>query len=687
MEVHKPKPWRGWREFAKEIGTILIGVSLALGAEQGVEWLHHQHEAAETRQALRTELADNAGRAFFLLQEYQCLQKRTDQLARWAAGGAKPTLNVPAYFGDYTFSAWEVAKAGAIVHLPLAERMSYQQFYDFLGMAEGNIVRAKDIASRLSMYASAPVLTPEEATRLREETSAGRTMSNYIMDDERTVLRYAETMRLGRPMLEQGGPETGVDDLCRERVSEAVEASPGAARPRRVDAFVRMASDDRGEEGDHQHAHVGRRLRGAAGHGHHGRTAAPCVAGGGRTGPGGSPARGGQKAAPPARPDILFIPGRRPRQFADLGCYGRRGLKTPNIDRLAAEGMRLTQAYANSAVCSASRTAIITGRYQDRLAVGLREPLTGDPKEMPNLPADRPTLPSYLKAAAYRTALIGKWHLGGGTDGPRKAGYDYFYGFHPGASDYFRRPTAAEAEAKDAVGSALYENETVIRPEGYLTDLGGAGAARQIAEAPSGQSLFLSLHFNATHWPWEGPGDSKKSADLKKLGDTDSGNEATFGAMVERMDEGVGLVLAALERAGRANNTIVIFTSDNGGERVLRHLAAHRHEGRTPGGRHPGAGPGALARTDRRRPDKRPGRHRHGLAADPDRSGRRSGGWALCAGRRGSHAGAIGRGAAASPDALLALQGLRPGRHARSRLEIPDHQRPGAPLQCGRGRA
>ena len=272
------------------------------------------------------------------------------------------------------------------------------------------------------------------------------------------------------------------------------------------------------------------------------------------------------KAAPPARPDILFILA-DDLGYADLGCYGRRGLKTPNIDRLAAEGVRLTQAYANSAVCSASRTAIITGRYQDRLAVGLPEPLGGDPKEWPNLPADRPTLPSYLKAAGYRTALIGKWHLAGGTDGPHKAGYDYFYGFHPGATDYFRRLTETEAEAKDAQGAALYENSAVIRPEGYLTDLLAAAAVRQIAEAPSGQSLFLSLHFNAPHWPWEGPGDQKKSAALKKLRDSDSGNEATFGAMVERMDQGVGLVLAALERAGRANNTIVIFTSDNGGER------------------------------------------------------------------------------------------------------------------------
>jgi len=107
-------------------------------------------------------------------------------------------------------------------------------------------------------------------------------------------------------------------------------------------------------------------------------------------------------------PNILFIMA-DDLGYADLSCYGRRDFKTPNIDRLAAQGMRFTQAYANSAVCSATRTALITGRYQERLAVGLEEPVGG--RDV-GIPPSHPTLPSLLREAGYETALIGKWHLG-----------------------------------------------------------------------------------------------------------------------------------------------------------------------------------------------------------------------------------------------------------------------------------
>ncbi|HEV2533563.1 sulfatase family protein [Phenylobacterium sp.] len=279
----------------------------------------------------------------------------------------------------------------------------------------------------------------------------------------------------------------------------------------------------------------------------------------------GSPGPG--QAAGGRRLSILFILA-DDLGFADLGCYGRRGLATPNIDRLAAQGVRLTQAYANSAVCSASRTAIITGRYQDRIAVGLEQPIASDEDgERLRLPEGRPTLPSLFKAAGYHTSLVGKWHLAGGRAGPAKAGYDYFFGFHPGATDYFRRPTEKEAAAADYAGAPLFENDTVIQPKGYLTDLLAAAAIRRIEATPPTESFLVSLHFNAPHWPWEGPGDEAKSAKLKSLRDSDSGNEAVFGAMVEAMDSAVGAVLAALDRLGRAEDTLVVFTSDNGGER------------------------------------------------------------------------------------------------------------------------
>jgi arylsulfatase A-like enzyme len=125
-------------------------------------------------------------------------------------------------------------------------------------------------------------------------------------------------------------------------------------------------------------------------------------------------------------PNILFIVA-DDLGYADVSCYGRPDISTPNIDSLAAKGARFLQAYANSAVCSATRTALITGRYQYRLPVGLEEPLAG---RAVGLPPDHPTLPSLLKRAGYSTTLIGKWHLGTlPRFGPLQTGYDHFLDF------------------------------------------------------------------------------------------------------------------------------------------------------------------------------------------------------------------------------------------------------------------
>jgi len=131
-------------------------------------------------------------------------------------------------------------------------------------------------------------------------------------------------------------------------------------------------------------------------------------------------------------PNILFIMA-DDLGYADLSCYGRRDFETPNIDRLAAQGMRFTSAYANSAVCSATRLALITGRYQYRLPAGLEEPIAG--RDI-GIPPTHPTLPSLLSAAGYETALIGKWHLGPLPKYvPLKSGYRHFWGFRGGAVD------------------------------------------------------------------------------------------------------------------------------------------------------------------------------------------------------------------------------------------------------------
>lgn len=272
---------------------------------------------------------------------------------------------------------------------------------------------------------------------------------------------------------------------------------------------------------------------------------------------------GATASAAPARPNILFILA-DDLGYADLSCYGARGHRTPMLDQLAADGMKLTQAYANSAVCSATRMALITGRYQYRLRAGLQEPIPGYDPDL-GLPSTHPTLPGQLRAAGYDTALIGKWHLGAPPRfGPLKSGYDHFFGFYQGAIDYFRH--GANLEKDEEKYGGLFENDRAVSREGYLTDLLADETIRRIQKGGP-RPFFISLHFNAPHWPWEGPDDIAHAAKLKGLRDTASGNLAKYGEMVEAMDSAIGRVLDALRRSGAADDTIVVFTSDNGGER------------------------------------------------------------------------------------------------------------------------
>lgn len=262
------------------------------------------------------------------------------------------------------------------------------------------------------------------------------------------------------------------------------------------------------------------------------------------------------------KPNIVYIMA-DDMGYADLSCYGRREYKTSNIDSIATGGVRFLQAYANSAVCSATRTALITGRYQYRLRIGLEEPLQFQSKY--GLPPEHPTLPSLLKKAGYGTTLIGKWHLGGLPEfGPLKSGYDHFWGFRWGALDYFTHKYGnASTDTED-----LWDGDVKIHQAGYLTDLMGDRAVKVIGDyAQSKQPFLLSLHFNAPHWPWEGPDDEAESRRIKALVDRDGGSMKTYAAMVTRMDLQVGRVLKALTDGKIANNTIVVFTSDNGGER------------------------------------------------------------------------------------------------------------------------
>ena len=257
-------------------------------------------------------------------------------------------------------------------------------------------------------------------------------------------------------------------------------------------------------------------------------------------------------------PNIVFIMA-DDLGYADVSCNGRREYTTPNIDRIAERGVRFTQAYANSAVCSATRLALITGRYQYRLPLGLEEPLAG--KTHIGLPPDHPTLPSLLRAHGYSTALIGKWHLGVlPSFGPLQSGYDRFWGIRSGAIDYFTHLNSRGAHD-------LWDGDATVEQTGYLTDLLGDRAVEVVNSAKG--PFLLSLHFNAPHWPWVAHGDEPESERLRggHLRHYDGGTMRTYARMVQAMDTQIGRVLQALDANGQSDNTIVIFTSDNGGER------------------------------------------------------------------------------------------------------------------------
>jgi arylsulfatase A-like enzyme len=188
------------------------------------------------------------------------------------------------------------------------------------------------------------------------------------------------------------------------------------------------------------------------------------------------------------KPNILFILA-DDLGYGDLSVYGQTDFQTPHPDQLARDGLRLTQAYANSAVCSAARFGLITGRYQYRLRGGLEEPIPGT-KGNVGLPPSHPTLPSLLKKAGYRTAQIGKWHLGFlPMYGPLKNDYDLFFGNYAGYIDYFNHGLGPDEP------DGLYEGEAPVREAGYYTDLLADRASDYLNKLDGDKPFFLSLHF------------------------------------------------------------------------------------------------------------------------------------------------------------------------------------------------
>jgi len=263
-----------------------------------------------------------------------------------------------------------------------------------------------------------------------------------------------------------------------------------------------------------------------------------------------------------SRPNIVFILA-DDLGWGDLSCYGRPDYRTPNIDLLALQGTKFTDAYSASAVCTPTRCGYITGRYPARFKIGLEEPLIATNSNV-GLEPNQPTVASLLKQSGYDTALIGKWHLGFRPEwGPNAHGFDEFFGILAGAGDYFLH--------QNGLGQPdLYENLTPVERNGYLTDLLTERAINYVKKSRSAP-FFLSLQYTAPHWPWQGPKGGERVSFSDKTPEPTTmaagGSLELYAQMMKSLDDGVGRVMESIKAAGIDKKTLVIFTSDNGGER------------------------------------------------------------------------------------------------------------------------
>jgi arylsulfatase A-like enzyme len=265
-----------------------------------------------------------------------------------------------------------------------------------------------------------------------------------------------------------------------------------------------------------------------------------------------------------AGPNVVFIVA-DDLGYADLGCYGGRAPVSPVLDALAARGLRLTHGYSNSPVCSPTRFALMTARWQYRLRGAAEEPINSRSRgsTLLGLPPEHPTLPSLLRDAGWRTALMGKWHLGyPPAFGPLRSGYEEFFGPMSGGVDYF-----THCDSRGTHDLFLGEHEH--HEEGYLTDLISQRSVAWIDRvAPTGAAFFLSVHYTAPHWPWEAREDAHLATEVKgNLFHLHGGSIHTYRRMIRHMDEGIGWIVDALARHGALDDTLLVFTSDNGGER------------------------------------------------------------------------------------------------------------------------
>ena len=266
----------------------------------------------------------------------------------------------------------------------------------------------------------------------------------------------------------------------------------------------------------------------------------------------------------PVRPNVVLIMT-DDAGYGDFGSYGAPDIRTPHIDSLARDGVRLTDFYANGATCTPTRAGLISGRYQQRAT--LEAPLGVQPKvdaERGLRPTDG-SLPRLLKGAGYYTALVGKWHLGWKAEySPNAHGFDEFFGFKSGFIDYYQHTPGNDAPLQ----ADLFENDRPVEVPGYMTDLITDRAVRVLETHRSGP-VFLEVAYNAPHWPYQRPDQPSTAPDhARHVTPFEAGTStrADYVTMVERVDAGVGRILATLDRLGLRRNTIVVFTNDNGGE-------------------------------------------------------------------------------------------------------------------------
>ena len=248
--------------------------------------------------------------------------------------------------------------------------------------------------------------------------------------------------------------------------------------------------------------------------------------------------------------------------YGDIGCYGNTKNRTPHLDRLAEEGVRFTDFHSNGSMCSPTRAALLTGRYQQR--VGIERPLG---ESGPGLPQDTVTIAERLHAAGYVSAIYGKWHLGTIENGPTQHGFDEFKGHTTGDSDFFSR--VSRAGRPD-----WWHQDKPLEDEGYNTDL-LTDYAIDFIKASRERPFFLYVPHSAIHFPWQSPrdtdpathrqaGQGAKTPGLTKLGHHTDPTVAVK-EMIESLDRNVGRLIDTLKELELESNTLVFFTSDNGG--------------------------------------------------------------------------------------------------------------------------